>query len=84
MLISLVVMSWVPMAPRSSSRAALRVPGDRAVGEAEQMIAFVAVQPQRPGEGGRHLDRRLDVAATFQLGVVVHGHSTEIGDLFTP
>ena len=55
--------------------------GRHAVGEVEQVVAFVAVQSQRSGQRGEHLGRGLGAASTFQLRVVVGGQARQLRDL---
>jgi len=52
-----------------------------AAGQAEQVIPFVGVQTQRPGEGGQHRRGRLGAATAFQLDVVVDGGAGQVGHL---
>ncbi len=54
---------------------------DGAAREVEEVVAFVALQPERAGERGQGLGRRLGAAAAFQLGVVVRRQARELGDL---
>ncbi len=50
-------------------------------GETEQVLAFVGVEAERPGQGGQHLRRGLRAAAAFQFDVVVHRRAGQLGDL---
>ncbi len=46
---------------------AVRDGRQRALGEVEQVVAFVAAQPERAGEGGQDLGGGLGAPAAFQL-----------------
>jgi hypothetical protein len=50
-------------------------------GEPVQVVAFVAGQPERPGERGKHLLTRLRAAPLLQPGVIVGGHHGQGRDL---
>jgi hypothetical protein len=49
--------------------------------EAEEVVAFVQRQTQRPGEGGGDLHGGLRAALLLEPGVVVRGHAGECGHL---
>lgn len=58
--------------------------GDGPVGEVEEVVAFVAAEPQRPCERGQHLRRGLYVASALEFGVVVRRQTGQLRDLLTP
>ena len=53
-------------------------------GESVQMITFVQGQPQRSGQSGQHLLRRLWAALLLEPGVVVGRHRCQRSDFLPP
>lgn len=71
--------------PRRDVRGqAARGRGHGTLGQVEQMVALVAAEAQRTGEGGQDLRRRLSAAPALQLGAVVRRQARELSHLLPP
>ena len=55
----------------------------RVTGKVEEVVAFVAAQPQCPGQGREHLIGRTCAAAALEFGVVVRRRAGQVGDFFS-